>query len=62
MKVVRPGYLIFDRKRLIIIGWMFDAEKKSVAIEEMLNAIFEYLKTDVIVGMDSNKFCNRKKE
>ena len=61
MKVVRSGYLLFDRKRLIIIGWMFDCEGEAVNIDKMLDAIFRYIKKEGVMGLDSNKFSNVKK-
>jgi len=60
MKVIKSGYLLYDRYRLIIIGWMFDCEGKEANIDEMLEAIFNHIKEDSIIGLDSNKFTNKK--
>jgi len=62
MKVLRTGYLLYDRHRLTIIGWRFDCEGKNIDIDEMLEAIFDHIKKDTTIGLDSNQFANTKKE
>ena len=60
MKVIKSGYLVYDKQRLLIIGWIFDCEGKEVKIDEMLKAIFNHIKENSIIGFDSNKFANKK--
>ena len=62
MKVIKSGYLLYDRQRLLIIGWTFDCKGKEVNINEMLEAIFNHIKENSIIGLDSNKFANKKVE
>ena len=60
MKVLKSGYLIYDRQRLIITGWTFDCEGKAIDLFEMLEAIFNYIKENPTVAFDANKFENKK--